>query len=105
MIDDKEKKKKVYDYALHMYGFLTLLYLIDQYIKEENFEECQIILDVMNSHNKEFNHNLPTKLNKDSINYFKEAVKDFGVDGDKILKTIPFYAEDIKDLINKITKL
>ncbi len=91
-------KKEIYTKCLYLYGFMTLLCLIEDYIEQENYEECQIILDVIKDHNKYLGHDLPTELNEQSFEYFQKAREEFKI-SDKSLLNITLYAEEIKDLL------
>ena len=93
-------KKEGYRKALYSYGFITLCYLIDQYECEENFEECQIILDAIKEHNLKMSDSLPTKYDETAKEYFSKVIKTFNLSGSYILNNIEGYIYDIKKLIS-----
>lgn len=95
-------KKEVYRKALPMYGFATLCYLMDEYEGKEQYEECQILFDVLNEQNQ-LNRfivgDLPTKFDEYGKEYFKKAFGEWGLTGEIAMENIPAYAEDVKDMI------
>lgn len=98
----KEDKTQKYRKALFAYGFLTLLYLLNEFEQEENFEECEAILTVLTWCNSKFNTEIPTKGGKEAIAYFRKEMKERGLKGDTIISNIPFYAKEVKsDIENK----
>lgn len=93
-------KKAKYLQALYQYGFYTLCYMIQEYEKEENYEECQIIMDAIRKHNEELNDNLPSKFDGNCSKIFKKAFKDAGFTGDIALGNVEVYAEKVKKMVN-----
>jgi len=87
--------------ALYRYGFMTLVYLIDEYEKDQNYEECEIIFSAIMQHNKYLNHNHPTKYNDEAKEYFKKAFAEFGLTGDVAVKNLLYYAEETKKMVNE----
>ena len=88
-------RKEIYKKSMIQYGFLTLLFIMKKHEDLENYEECQLILDVINA--KEFKSlNLPTKYNKDSIDFVRKAFTDIGLTGNFAISNIACYAEEIE---------
>ncbi len=86
-------KIKAYKNACLAYGFITLLFLIDEYEKNEYFEECAIIKQALQEMNSEFNLNIPFIYNKEAIQKFRrEMYKITGTNGDIALDNLKFYA-------------
>jgi hypothetical protein len=94
------EKKVKYSKALYLYGFLTLTYLIEEYNQQQNFEECQLILEVLQEHNVKHELDLPTVYDKDSILYFKKCMQDLGYTGNTSLGNIQYYVAEVKKLID-----
>lgn len=84
--------------ALYRYGFITLCYLIQEYEKEENYEECAIILSALNKHNDILKDSLPTRMNDDCIKYWKDSFMEFGLSG--TFGNVKYYAEETKRMID-----
>ncbi len=89
------------------YGVLTLCYLLDEYTREENYEECRIIYDAIVSIKKTFNIELPTTYSEAEsrlwlLSTLNEANDTLAIN--MIIRNIPSNAEklkkDIKDLKN-----
>jgi hypothetical protein len=81
---------------------LTLCYLIQHYSDLENYEECKIILDVINDISFELNKSLPTKWNDNTKNWLKNRIKKLtGTSGNITINNIPYYANIIIEKLNK----
>ncbi len=93
-------KTAKYLQALYRYGFYTLCYMIQEYEKEENYEECQIIMDAIREHNKELNDNLPSKFDENCTKIFKDAIRKAGFTGDIALGNVEVYAEEVKKMVD-----
>jgi hypothetical protein len=98
-----EQKRKIYKDGLMAYGFLTLLFLLDFNQKCEEFEECQIIYDVLIEHYKQFNEDLPTQFNEEAFIKAKKAFEKFGLTGDIMISNLLFYAIEVETKIQKLT--
>lgn len=101
MSTTREIRKQRYIKALGLYGFYTLLNVMDEEINKENYEECQIILDAIMTRNKELNINLPTKFDKQAEKYFRDRFKERGLTGDVTLANMPHYAEAVRKIVNE----
>lgn len=100
----KEKKTKIYRSMCFKYGVITLCYLIEQYSEEENYEECQIILDAILQLSDKFNMKLPTKFDKNAFKWLKYELASINPnsDVDFYIETTPYYANKIKKEIDFI---
>lgn len=92
-------KKERYLKSLPIYGFITLVYLIDEYAQEENYEECQLIFETLTEYNEKFKADLPTMFNEDARSYLKEAMQEYGLTGEITLNNVPYYAQKVKELV------
>jgi hypothetical protein len=95
-------KKNRYLEALYSYGFYTLCYMITQYEKEENYEECKLILSALNDHNLYMKDNVPTKFDNNAIEYFRKVCYKQNISGTIYTNNLPFYIEEIKKLVTII---
>lgn len=93
------EKESIYRQCCYKYGFITLCYLIEEYTQEENYEECQIVYDVLHKLNAETESYLPTKFDEDAVSYFKRAIKEANLSGDLIFNNLHHYTNEIKNMI------
>jgi len=100
-IKEKVKTKKdVYKSGIFKWGFITLLYLLEEYKQAQNFEECGIILSALREHYKEHNlEYLPTEYNDFAKDESQAAFWEKGFSGEIAKKNIPYYAMDLKEEI------
>ena len=75
-------KRQRYQGAIFSYGIVTLLYLLREYEEEENYEECQIVLDSIRDFNRYrqmvFEFDLPTNIKDiDAKQYIQYAFAFF----------------------------
>lgn len=102
-MDIIKAKEILYRRSAFKYGVITLCYLIDIYSKEENYEECQIILDVINSLSEKYEMWIPKKFDDQAKLWLKVKLKKItGTNGETIIHNLPFYAGMIKSEINDI---
>jgi len=84
--------------ACFSYGVITLCYMIEEYAKEENFEECQIILDAINIISKMIGEEVPTHFDDKAKRWLRLQLIPFTeTDGSVIINNLPLYAEHIKN--------
>lgn len=99
----KEIKEQRYVQALFRYGIVPLTLLLDEYEQDGNYEECQIIVDVINFVNKytgeEDAEKLPTKYDSEHLAKLRSALNLFGFKGDIAIANTPYYIEEIKKLV------
>lgn len=98
-------KEKIYSQAIWRYGFITLLYIINEHEKNENFEECAIIFNIINNHTERFEMvGCPKYYNDEAVDWLRAEFWKLGHSGDVAIHNIPSYAQDIKDEINSLNK-
>ena len=83
------------------YGIITILIVLQELEAKQNFEECQKIINAINSVNKYLEIELPTHITTDAI---EEVIKDYlsfniKTDTDKVMQQSTFYAQEIIELI------
>lgn len=99
----KNTKQYVYGKSLLKYGFLSLCFLINEYVINEDYEEAAIIFGVLQDFNEKYEMSIPTIWNDESIEYFKnEVYKITKTSGDISLNNISYYIDDIKKELNKL---
>ncbi len=87
---------------LFKYGFYPMLLVVERFAKEEDYEMCQLIIDVIEEHNQKYELNLPTRLGEDAVNYLKLAfMVNHNLMGDIAYRNSERYAEDIMNAINE----
>ncbi len=84
----------VYKDAMHHYGYVTLYFLMKEYIFNEQYEDCETL-------NKFFKQNYIPISNNYEEN-IKELFSKFKLTGDIYRKNMPYYLEEIKNNIKKI---
>ncbi len=76
------------------YGLISLLYVLKHFEQQQNFEECQLIYKVISEESE-----LPTVIDKDSIDMVIDTYAGFGVQMDKerLLVKSKNYAKEFID--------
>ena len=98
-------KYNIYKKGLLNYGYITLLFLLDNNEKLENYEECVIIKQMLTDFSLQYNITLPLIFEEKQL----EEYKNFP-NGELLIMNLPFYAEEIQMQIkdfenNSIKKL
>ncbi len=101
MMDDRELKKKKYVTSAFFYGFIVLCYLITEYEKAEDYEECGIIIEAINDYNEAHNMDIPTYFNDEAKEYFIKLFNHNNMSGETAIKNLPAYAEEVKKLVKE----
>lgn len=77
--------------------------MLEKNKKEEKYEECAIILNVIKEHSQKYNLYLPTEFTDEAINEMKiYCMINFNLSGKIIEKNIPYYAFKIVKELNKV---
>ena len=84
------------------YGFFPFLYLMDEYEKEGKYELCGCIYDVIKEKSDKFDMDIPTKFNDEAREIFIMAFRSSSSRGNIALENMPFYANEIREHINKL---
>lgn len=98
-------KKKVYKDSILLYGWITLLLIMKSNEASENFEECQIIYQVLSEHKKNYNLEIPLKYSEQALDIYQNYFNELGYSGETALNNLPSYVEDIQDRIKHINSL
>ena len=87
-----------YESSIIKFGGYALLYLLEEYEKEERFEECNLIVIAINSFNRHFQYmeQLPTKFSMVQSSDIRKAFSHFGLGGFDYMQRIKQYADEIK---------
>ena len=93
--DIKEKLSKNF----LKYGFLPYVYLLEELQAEEQYELCAIVLQVVQEKNEKFDLQLPTHYNDEAIAIFLREMRNSPNKGYIALRNIPYYADELKQLI------
>lgn len=94
-------KKEIYQQALISYGFLTVLFLLEENKIKENFRECKIIFDVLREHSLKHNVYIPMELSDKAIEEYETAFWKFGLCGEIAVNNTSLYVEEVKKELKK----
>ena len=98
---DKVNKIVFYKKFLFEFGILSILYALEFFCEEENYEECQIIIDTIKSEESRLDIILPKVINNDTIKEVKETYKKFNMTGENAIVNSKHYASVIIDAASK----
>ena len=98
------EKYDIYLKGLLNYGYITLLLLLDNNEKLENYEECSIIKQVLNDFSINFKLQIPDRYIEEQLLEYKNFPN-----GELLIMNLPYYAEEIqmqiRDFENNSKKL
>lgn len=77
---------------MFMYGVLSVLHVLDYYVFEENYEECQKIIDAIKEQEEKLNTKLFTTITEQTIKEVKEVYSKFNLTGNDALEHSKYYA-------------
>ena len=98
--------KEVIENQLWAFGFLPLLSVLEILEREEDFETCNLILQVLDEHSQRLGIEIPTKYSDDAIAEMKIAfMAAFGLSGDVAFSNNWYYAEKNMEAINTKKRL
>jgi hypothetical protein len=96
----KKIKENRYIQAIFAYGVVPVLLLLEEYEDNENFEECQIILESITFINTNLEgEKLPLKYDATTLSKLREWFSLYGFSGDSAIENMPYYMKKIKDLV------
>lgn len=91
-----------YRIQIFKYGILSLLFVLEHFEKEENYEECQNIIDAIRLQEERLDIKLFTVINEKTIQEVINSYKSFGLTGINAVENSQYYAElIIEELKNK----
>ena len=91
---------KYYTENLFKFGILTLLYLIEDLIDIENYEECAIIIEAVRIQEDRLNFKLPRIIDKSTIEFVKQSYIDCGLTGKNAEANHKYCAEQMMEEIS-----
>lgn len=97
-----EDKRVVYNNALYRYGFLCLLYLMQNAEEREKYEDARIVLGVIKHHNDKYDMKLPEQMNSESIADYIQGFWELGYAGTTAIKNMPSYVQSVEEEIMMI---
>lgn len=97
MVIDKDLIRRKF----HVFGYLPFLYLLEECEINEDYENCQIIFDMINEKSIAYDLMLPTRLNDYAISYFFKAMEGSTHEGQIAFKNMPYFVEELKNMIEK----
>jgi len=97
-----ERKIDAYFKGAQKYGILALCFLINEFEKEELYEECALIIKSIDRLSEQAGTKLPSRLNKNAIEWVCERLRANKVSKEvaqQIVSRAPYYANIIKSQI------
>lgn len=91
-----------YEYAQYKFGFLTLLFILDKYEKEEKYRECFLVWYVLDKHNRVLNDNLPTRLSEDAEEDYYVEFWRLGYGGEVARANMPSYINEVLQSVENL---
>lgn len=80
---------------------LSVLHVLDYYVFEENYEECQKIIDAIKEQEEKLKTTIFTTITEQTIKEVKEVYSKFNLTGDNALEHSKYYATLILKEINE----
>ena len=99
----KNERYKIYKDSMEEYTFLTILYLLDIYMGEEDYIECAILKKVIDDYNIRNHTDIPTIYDDYAVDYFyRVIIEEWGeIAADLLFDNIPTYADKLIKRTNK----
>lgn len=99
-LPQKKIKENRYVQAIFAYGVVPVLLLLEEYEDNQNFEECQIILDAIQFINTNLEvEKLPLKYDATTLSKLREWFSLYGFSGDSAIENMPYYMSKIKEMV------
>ena len=83
---------RIYRKYMFMYGILSVLYVLEYFEFEENYEECQKIIDAIKEQEKARDTNLFSTITTETIKEVVETYKKFNLTGKNAIENSKYYA-------------
>ena len=77
---------------MFMYGILSVLFVLEYFEFNENYEECQKIIDAIKEQEKILGETLFTTITKDTIKEVTESYRKFNLTGINAIENSKYYA-------------
>lgn len=94
------KVNKYRSYIL-LYGILAVLFVLEYFEYEEQYEECQKIIDSIIEHEKEFGIKLSTRMNDAIIKDVIGSFQNLHINKEDLLESSRYYSNIIIDSITE----
>lgn len=86
------------------YGILSVLFVLKHFEENEQYEECQKIIDAIKEQEEKLNITLFTTITKDNIELVIEVYKKFNLAGKNVIENSKYYSLGIiKEIEAEIT--
>ncbi len=83
---------KIYRKYMFMYGILSILYVLEYFEFEENYEECQKIIDSIKEQEKILDTRLFSTITTETIKEVVDSYKKFSLTGKNAIENSKYYA-------------
>ena len=77
---------------MFMYGILSVLFVLEYFEFNENYEECQKIIDAIKEQEKILGETLFTTITKDTLKEVIESYRKFNLTGINAIENSKYYA-------------
>lgn len=77
---------------MFMYGILSVLFVLEYFEFDENYEECKKIIDAIREQEKILGDTLFTTITKDTIKEVIESYKKFNLTGENAIENSKYYS-------------
>lgn len=93
---------KFYTKNIFLYGILTILFVLEYFESNEDYEECQTIMNAISEIEERINSKLFTKITKENIQIvINTYVNTFGLTGINAVENSKYYRDLIlSEIIN-----
>ena len=83
---------KIYRKYMLMYGILSVLYVLEYFEFDENYEECQKIIDAIKEQEKALDTTLFSTITTETIKEVVDSYKKFNLTGKNAIENSKYYA-------------
>lgn len=83
---------KIYRKYMFMYGILSVLYVLEHFEFDENYEECKKIIDAIKEQEKALDTTLFSMITTETIKEVVESYKKFNLTGKNAIENSKYYA-------------
>ena len=83
---------KIYRKYMFMYGILSVLYVLEYFEFDENYEECQKIIDAIKEQEKALDTTLFSTITTETIKEVVDIYKKFNLTGKNAIENSKYYA-------------
>jgi hypothetical protein len=83
---------KIYRKYMFMYGILSVLYVLEYFEFDENYKECQKIIDAIKEQEKALDITLFSTITTETIKEVVESYKKFNLTGKNAIENSKYYA-------------